>query len=89
MDDNTESIFGAFHEYATYHTTPPDAFPEQNIVYARPRIETWYGNYIEGYDSWFAGPAATENLDGTAYLKPEPSICLYGFDPLDYRSEFL
>jgi hypothetical protein len=36
---------------ATHHTTPPDAFPEQGIIYARPRKVAWYGSYIEGYDS--------------------------------------
>jgi hypothetical protein len=40
---------------------------------------------VSSYDSWFAGPAAAESLDGTASLKPEPSICHSGFDPLDYR----
>ncbi len=70
---------------ATHHTTPPDAFPEQGIVHARPRKMARYGSCIEGYDSWLAGPAAAESLDGTASLKPEPSICHSGFDPLDCR----
>ena len=50
-----ESTFGAPHEHATHHTTPPDAFPEQSIVHARPRNKVRYG-------SWFAGPAAAESL---------------------------
>ncbi len=43
-----ESTFGAPHEHATYYTTPPDVFPEQSIVHARPRNKVRYG-------SWFAG----------------------------------
>lgn len=33
---------------------PPDAFPEQGIVHARPRDKARYGSCIEGYDSWCA-----------------------------------
>lgn len=69
-----ESTFGAPHEHATHHTTPPDAFPGQGIVHASPRNKARYGSCIDGYDSWFTGPAAAEILDGRASLKPEPSI---------------
>jgi hypothetical protein len=55
-----ESTFNAPYEHATYYTTPLDAFPEQGIVYTRPRKKSRYGSCIEGYDSWFAGPAAAE-----------------------------
>jgi hypothetical protein len=43
-------------------TTPPDIFPEQSIAHTRPRNEAKYGSCIEGYDSWFAGPAVAESL---------------------------
>jgi hypothetical protein len=32
-----------------------------------------------------ASPAGDESLDGTAGLKPEPSICYSKFGALDYR----
>jgi hypothetical protein len=38
------------HEHATHYTTPPDAFPDQGIIYARPLNKARYGYYIEGYD---------------------------------------
>ena len=79
-----ECTFGP-HEHATDHTTSLDTLPEQGIAYARPRNKARYGSCIEGYDSWFTGPAAAESLDGTASLKPIPSICHSGFDPLDCR----
>jgi hypothetical protein len=80
-----ESTFAAPLEHATHHSTLPDAFSEQGIVHASPRNKARYGSCIKGYDSWPAGPAAAESLDGTASLKPEPSICHSGFDPLDCR----
>jgi hypothetical protein len=71
---------------ATYYTIPPDAFPEQGIIYIRPYKMAEYGSCIEGYNSWFAGPAAAESLNGMASLKPEPLICYSGFDPLNCRN---
>jgi len=70
-----ESTFGAPHEHATHHTTPLDPSPEQGIVHARPRKK--------------GGTAVVSRLrqllDGKPSLKPEPSICHSGFDPLDGR----
>jgi hypothetical protein len=88
MDDNTNPWSQRLALLMSMLPTiqaPPDAFPEQGIVHARLRDKARYGSCIEGYDSWFAGPAAAESLDGTASLKPKPSICHSAFDPLDCR----
>jgi hypothetical protein len=57
-----ESTFVAPREHATHHTTLPDTFPEQRIVHARRRDQARYGSCIQGYDSWFAGPAQLKAL---------------------------
>jgi hypothetical protein len=88
MDDNTNpgsQRWALLMSMLPIIQPPPDAFPEQGIVYTKPCNKARYGSCIEGYDSWFAGSVVAESLDGTASLKLKPSICHSGFDPLDCR----